>query len=134
MPFFTVETTYRLPVFRHRTYRADSVEAACRLAVEDDDWSDERHDVETAGHTYVTGIWRGRDAAYRGTAIPVPGGFDEVAHRKAQVFMRLLVLLRVPAQPMGLSEHDFVRWLPRAQKAIAAADAILADEQRSAPR
>jgi len=134
MPLFTVETTYRLPAFRHRTYRADSVEAACRLAVEDDDWSDESHDVETAGPNYVTGVWRGRDAAYRGTAIPVPDGFDDVAHRKARVFMRLLIILRVPAQPMGISQHDFDRWLPRAQKAIAAADAIIADEESATPR
>lgn len=134
MPFFTVETIYRLPVFRHKTNHAASAEDACRRAVDDDDWWDERQDVETAGQTYVTGVWKGRDAAYRGQAIPVPDGFDDFAQRKAQMFRRLLLLLRVPAQPMGLSEHDFVRWLPRAKKAIAAAEAIIADEVQPIPR
>ncbi len=34
MPRFTIETTYRLPVYRHRTYEAETVEQACRLAIE----------------------------------------------------------------------------------------------------
>ncbi|WP_442580063.1 hypothetical protein ACSBOB_32105 [Mesorhizobium sp. ASY16-5R] len=39
----------------------------------------------------------------------------------------MLALLREPAQKMGLSQHDFERWLPRAQAAIAKADTIVAD-------
>jgi hypothetical protein len=37
MPIFTIETTYRLPVYRQRSYEADSLAEACRFAVEDDD-------------------------------------------------------------------------------------------------
>ena len=37
MAKFTIETTYRLPVFRQRTYEADTLAKACRHAVEDDD-------------------------------------------------------------------------------------------------
>jgi len=37
MTDYTVETTFRLPVYRHRTYSAETAEAACRLAVEDGD-------------------------------------------------------------------------------------------------
>ncbi|RUV27847.1 hypothetical protein EOA86_22215, partial [Mesorhizobium sp. M5C.F.Ca.IN.020.32.2.1] len=77
MPEFTIETTYRLPVFRHATYSADTPEAACRLAVEDKDWSGQREDYESSGETYVTGIWEGADAAYRGQAIGVPRHFGE---------------------------------------------------------
>ena len=39
------------------------MEEACRLAVDGDDWSDEKHDYESAGKTYVTGIWSGENAA-----------------------------------------------------------------------
>ena len=46
MPFFTIEATYRLPVYRQRTYEADAFEQACRLAIEDEDWSDQKEDQE----------------------------------------------------------------------------------------
>lgn len=41
MALWTIETTYRLPVFRHKTYEAETLAQACRLAIEDDDWDDE---------------------------------------------------------------------------------------------
>lgn len=72
MPIFTVETSYRLPVYRHRTYEADSLEDACRVATEDDDWSSGRFDYDNAGKTHVSGIWEGANAAYRGKALPLP--------------------------------------------------------------
>lgn len=34
----------------------------------------------------------------------------------------LLALRKEAAQPMGLSAHDFQRWLPRAQAAVARAE------------
>ena len=36
MPVFTIGTTYRLPVHRHQTHEAATMEEACRLAVDDD--------------------------------------------------------------------------------------------------
>lgn len=36
MPAYTIETTYTLPIFRHRTYIADTPEAACKAALVDD--------------------------------------------------------------------------------------------------
>ena len=39
MPVFTIETLYRLPIYRHRRFEAASVEGACQLALDDDDWS-----------------------------------------------------------------------------------------------
>ena len=80
MPLFTIETTYRLPVYRHRTYEAASIDEACRLAVDDDDWSDEKHDHESAGETYVTGIWSGENAAYSGAAQPIPSHQSPQSH------------------------------------------------------
>lgn len=79
MPYFTIESSYRLPVFRHRTYEAATVEDACRLAIEDDDWQRQKDDYESAGATYLTGIWPGSDTAYQVAALPVPLGFAEGA-------------------------------------------------------
>lgn len=69
---YTIETTYHLPVYRQGTYEAESLAEACRLAVEDDDWDDDTQDHETAGETYVSGIWSGADSAYEGEALPIP--------------------------------------------------------------
>jgi hypothetical protein len=70
MPLFTIETTYRLPVYRHRTYAADSVEEACRIAIADDDWWDQKHDYDNSGPTCVSGAWEGPAAAYQGDPLP----------------------------------------------------------------
>ena len=78
MPSFTIETTYRLPVYRQQTYEAATMEEACRLAVDDDEWSDEKRDYESAGETYVTGIWSGENAAYTGAAQPIPAHYVEI--------------------------------------------------------
>lgn len=126
VPRFTIETTYRLPIYRHRTYEGQTVEAACRLALEDDDWNGEKQDYETAGQTYVTGIGPGENAAYKTNAIPVSTAFEDSLQRKADHFEALVALLTEAAQRMGLSRADFELWLPRAQSALAKADAICA--------
>lgn len=77
MPNFTIETSYRLPVYRQRTYEADSIEEACRLAKEDDDWSRGKFDYDSAGETCVSGVWEGVDAAYRGKALSLPPSLIE---------------------------------------------------------
>lgn len=71
MPKFTVECSYMLPVFRHRTYEADSPEAAAALALADEDWSGQKDDTDSIGPHKVTGIWEGEDAAYSGPAVAV---------------------------------------------------------------
>ena len=125
MPVFVVETTYHLPVYRQRLYDAETVDAACHRAVEDEGWADERSDVDTSGETYVTGIWQDAERAYEGTALPIPAGFHETVQRKAELFDTLVALLREPARPMGLSRQEFERWLPEAVAALEKADAIL---------
>ena len=93
MPQFTIETTYHLPVYRHRTYEADTLDQACQLAVEDDDWSDEKSDTDSSGEAYVSGAWPGTDAAYAGSALPIPSRFTETIQRKADHFEMLLGVL-----------------------------------------
>ncbi len=95
MPAFTIETTYRLSAFRHRTYHAATPAQACRLAVEDGDWEGEKLSHESAGETYVSGIWRGADTAYRSEAVPVPSQFEETEQRKAGHFETLFGLLKM---------------------------------------
>lgn len=133
MPKFTIETTYRTPYYRHRTYDAPTAEEAWRRAVDDDDNEGELPDYETTGDTYVTGIWIGEDAAYKGAALPVSSEFYERVQRKAEHFDALATLLTEAAQAMGLSRVDFALWLPRAQAALAKADAIRAGAPDPAP-
>jgi hypothetical protein len=105
MPVFTIETTYRLPIYRHRTYEADTLEEACRLAIADEDWWDQKQDYDNSGATYVSGAWPGEDAAYRAPAIPVPSRFDEAVRRKAEHFAVLLGLLKQLAPADAAARH-----------------------------
>ncbi len=124
MPIFTIETTYRLPVYRQRSYEAETLDAACALAIADEGWDDEKSDVETSGDTYVTGAWDGRDAAYRGRALIVPSQFGEQVQRKADHFEVLLGLVNVLGSAHDAASRTY--WRERAALAVAKAEAILA--------
>lgn len=56
--------------------------------------------------------------------IAVPEEFGETVQRKADLFDTLVAIVREPARPMGLSQHQFEHWLPRALSVLAKADAI----------
>ena len=126
MPIFTIETTYRIPSYRQRSYEADSIAEACHLAIEDEDWEGQKEDFETAGETYVTGIWPGDVSPYSVPALPVPSHFGESLQRKAEHFEVLLGLLKIFAHPPDGGLSDEALWRRRAQAAIAKAEAILA--------
>jgi hypothetical protein len=125
MPTYTVETTYRVPVYRQRTYDAATPAEACRQAIEDDDWSNDKLDYEAAGETYVTGIWLGTDAAYSGETVPVPSHFDETIQRKAAHFEVLFGLLKIVVADQAAQRRTDAYWLARANAAIAKAEAII---------
>ncbi|BCH27834.1 hypothetical protein [Mesorhizobium sp. L-8-3] len=125
MPDFTIEATYHLPVFRQRTYSADTPEAACRLAIEDNDWSDQKEDYESSGETFVTGIWQGADAAYRGPIVPVPPHFEETLQRQARPFEVLLGLLKILLADAEAHRRTAPEWFGKAKWAIQFAEAIL---------
>lgn len=126
MAHFTIEATYRIPVYRQRTYKADTVEQACRLAIEDGDWSEQKEDYESSGETYVTGAWPGEDTAHRVTALPVPSHFGEMQQRKTDHFETLLGILKVLTHAPDPTTPDLPFWRQRADAAIAKAEAILA--------
>jgi hypothetical protein len=128
MAQFTIETTYHLPVYRQRTYAAETLVEACRHAVEDDDWDDATKDYESSGSTYVSGAWEGAGSAYRGPALSVPGQFEEIVQRKADQFELMLGMLKILAHVDDLEVSDLPTWLPRARALIAKAEAILAGE------
>lgn len=139
MPAYTVETTYRVPVYRQRTYDAAAPAEACRQAIEDDDWSNDKLDYEAAGETYVTGIWLGTDAAYSGETVPVPSHFDETIQRKAAHFEVLFGLLKIVVADQVAQRRTDAYWLARANAAVAKAEAIIEgardpDEPVPAPR
>jgi len=125
MPTYTVETTYRVPAYRQRTYHAATPAEACRRAIEDDDWSNDKLDYEAAGETYVTGIWLGVDAAYSGETVPVPSHFDETIQRKAAHFEVLFGLLKIVIADQAAQRRTDAYWLARATAAIAKGEAII---------
>lgn len=51
MPAYKIETTYHLPVYRQRSYEADTLEEACRAAIADEGWDDGEEDVDTSGES-----------------------------------------------------------------------------------
>jgi hypothetical protein len=139
MPTYTIETTYRVPVYRQRTYDAATPAEACRQAIEDDDWSNDKLDYEAAGETYVTGIWLGTDAAYSGEAVPIPSHFDKTIQRKAAHFEVLFGLLKIVVADQISQRGTDAYWLARANAAVAKAEAIIEgardpDEPVAAPR
>ncbi len=126
MPIFTIEATYRIPIYRQRSYEADTLAEACRLAIEDDDWEGQKEDYETAGETYVTGAWAGDVSPHSVPALAVPSHFGESVQRKAEHFEVLLGLLKVFVHAPDGDLPDDLAWRQRADAAIAKAEAILA--------
>ncbi|HEX5998757.1 MAG TPA: hypothetical protein VFZ16_05070 [Hyphomicrobiaceae bacterium] len=126
MPVFTIETTYRLPAYRQRTYEAGTIEEACRLAIEDDDWSGQEEDYDASGEMYVSGVWPGEDTAYRVTALVIPSQFAEAQQRKADHFAILLGLLKIIARAGDAAAPASQSWCQSVEAAIAKAEAILA--------
>jgi hypothetical protein len=74
MPKFTIETQYMLPVFRHQTIEADTLEEACQIAVEDDDWEHAEESYDGSGDVHVSGAWEG-DRAYGDNPVTIPDEF-----------------------------------------------------------
>ncbi|CDZ29990.1 hypothetical protein NOJ28_21410 [Neorhizobium galegae] len=125
MPDFTIETTYHRPVFRRRTYAAESLEAACRAAVEDDNWDIAEKDFDSSGEVNITGVWEGVHSAYTGPSIPVPSQFDEAVQRRAHHFEILLGLLKIFFDDAHAARPPSPDWLARSAWEIARGEAIL---------
>ncbi|HEV8502958.1 MAG TPA: hypothetical protein VGR63_15390 [Casimicrobiaceae bacterium] len=79
LSYYTVETTYMLPVYRQQTYLAPSLAAACELAVADDDWEHAENSYDGSGPIHVTGLWRGDRAYVDADALPIPATFADPA-------------------------------------------------------
>lgn len=66
MAKFTVETQFLVPVYRHKVYEAETVEAALAFASQDDDWyTEQKIDWDNSREDEHMGIWAG-DEAYQG--------------------------------------------------------------------
>ncbi|MBY3347879.1 hypothetical protein [Rhizobium laguerreae] len=128
MPDFTIETTCHLPVFRHRTYEADTLDEACRAAIEDDSWDIAEKDVDSSGAIHITGIWDGAHAAYAGPPLQIPQQFDEPVQRRSRHFEILLGLLKILFDDIRAARPPSLDWLARSAWAIARGEAILAGD------
>jgi hypothetical protein len=128
MPDFTIETTYHLPVFRHRSYEADTLVEACRAAIEDDSWDIAEKDVDSSGAIHITGIWDGAHTAHAGPPVQIPPQFDEPVQRRARHFEILLGLLKIFFDDAHAARPPSLDWLARSAWAIARGEAILAGD------
>ncbi|MBP2449588.1 hypothetical protein [Rhizobium leguminosarum] len=125
MPDFTIETTYHLPVFRHSTYAAATLEAACRAGVNDDNWDLAKRDYDSSGEVHITGVWEGAHSAYTGPSVWVPSQFDEPVQRRARHFEILLGLLKIFFDDAYAARPPSPDWLARSAWEIARGEAIL---------
>lgn len=108
MPKFTIESTFMLPVYRHRTYEADTIEAACAMAMEDDDWEEQSLDYDSSGAAYLTGAWEGEDAAYAGEVIPIPTEHSRIDPGEAITFVSRMTEFTTPEEDwkQGIEDGD----------------------------
>lgn len=128
MPDFTIETTYHLPVFRRRIYAADTLDAACGAAIDDDSWDVAEKDFDSSGPVHITGIWDGTYAAYEGPPLQIPQQFDEPVQRRARHFEILLGLLKMLLDDISAARPPLPDWLARSAWAVARGEAILAGD------
>ncbi|KKZ84267.1 hypothetical protein B5K05_24435 [Rhizobium phaseoli] len=126
MSDFTIETTFHLPVVRHRTYAAETLEAACRAAIDDDNWKMAGNDHDPSRRVHVTGAWEGAHTAHNGPSIPVPSQFEDTLQRRARHFEILLGLLKVFFDDAHADQEPSLDWLNRSAWEIARGEAILA--------
>lgn len=126
MPDFTIETTYHQPIYRQRSYCADTLAQACRLAIEDDNWDSSKSDNDTPGETFVTGIWPASVAPHSVPSITVPSQFGETVQRKADHFELLLGLLKMLLADTVARRASSAEWIGRATWAVARGEAIIA--------
>lgn len=77
MPAFTLELCYRLPVYLHVTINADTIEEACRIGIDTQDWEQSKEDYDCSGPVFISDAWHGADAAYQGQTVDVPLPFRE---------------------------------------------------------
>lgn len=126
MPEFTIETARRVPFYRHRTYRADTIAEACRQAIEDKNWLGERMDRNGAKEPFVSAIWKAADQFGFGPPVPVPSQFAETVHRQTRHFEILLGLLKMFLADVCSGAAPSDQWIERATSAVALAEAIMA--------
>ena len=74
MPLFTVERQYLVPVYEHLTIEAETAEAACHAAVDEDahPWGHNvKTDYESSRATTISGLWSGAQA-HVGECLTIP--------------------------------------------------------------
>lgn len=114
MPQFTIEMTYDLPVYVHRTVEADNLETAIAFAMENEDWADEKKDYDSAGPTRVTGAWAG-SVAYEADQLPVP--VDDAANATSLMAEAIKLVMRCARGELERPVTERQPW-PEAEAAL----------------
>lgn len=126
MPDFTIDIGFTIPIHHFRNYSAPTLEDACRAALEDENWTEQKEAYQEAGLTMIFGIWNGRDNDYLTPPVPIPSQFREHQQRKIDHFETLLGVLKLLLQEESLTAAKLAFWRQRAEHAIAKAEAIMA--------
>lgn len=126
MPDFTIEIGFTIPIHRFRNYHAASIEEACRTALEDENWAEQKEAFQESGPTMIFGVREGQDNGHQIPAIPIPSQFRERQQRKAEHFETLLGILKLLLTEEVFTSAKLTFWRRRAESAIAKAEAILA--------
>lgn len=120
---FTMETTATIRAVRRRTYRADSVGAACCRAIADEDWSDAISNVGPAG-VYVAALWEGADDT--GQSVAVPDSYAEPDWWQGNPLEISIGLLKIFASDSRAARPTAPHWVDRAFLAVELAEAAQA--------
>ena len=68
MPKYVLERQYLLPIYQRLVVEADSLDEACDLAIEHDDWADAKEDNDNARGTTTVAVKRVPEEADPGSA------------------------------------------------------------------
>ncbi len=126
MTTFTIESTYRIPIYRQRSYEAETLAASLPPRHRRRQLGGAEGGLRIRRRNLRDRRLAGRRPAYASPALPIPSHFGEALQRKAEHFEVLLGLLKVFALPTDGGPTDEPFWRQRAHVAIAKAEAILA--------
>lgn len=128
MPKFTIESTFRVPHYRHTTYEAATFEEACKMAMEDQDWDHQKADYDSSGPEHITGAWEGEDSAYSGPALAVPAAMADDLTPEQRAAPAMLAALKALFKECTMTHKHWGEGYnaKEAQAAIDAAQAAIA--------
>jgi hypothetical protein len=106
MPKYVIERQYLLPVYQHVLVEAPDLHAACRQAIENDDWDTSEQDFDNSRETTIA------------QAVEIPADFDLDSRSLSEcVYNAGLEQLAIPPQ-FGTGDDPIYHVSPKARSLI----------------